>query len=238
MRPEFEQIIRRLNWIRGRMQEYIEDKGGSVADYDDTFLGYTNAICSIPDFSQIRNGCETFAGNTVIEKIPEILASWNFTSMYKFAKDCTALKHVDRLYTDHVTTFVYAFYGCTQLVDIDGLITSAATTLGEAFHNCSSLVAIHEPLNVSSITSQMDTTFTGCANLEYLRFSGSLCADIWLSGAPKLTVDSLLSVINSLADLNQMAVPTTKKITFGARNKAKLSAAQLALVTDKGWILG
>ena len=29
-----------------------------------------------------------------------------------------------------------------------------------------------------------------------------------------------------------------KKITFGARNKAKLSAAQLALVTDKGWILG
>ena len=238
MRPEFEQIIRRLNWIRGRMQEYIEDKGGSVADYDDTFLGYTNAICSIPDFSQIRNGCETFAGNTVIENIPEVLASWNFTSMYKFAKDCTALKHVDRLYTDHVTTFVYAFYGCTQLVDIDGLITSAATTLGEAFHNCSSLVAIHEPLNVSSITSQMDTTFTGCANLEYLRFSGSLCADIWLSGAPKLTVDSLLSVINSLADLNQMAVPTTKKITFGARNKAKLSAAQLALVTDKGWILG
>ena len=237
MRPEFEQIIRRLNWIRGRMQEYIEDKGGSVADYDDTFLGYTNAICSIPDFSQIRNGCETFAGNTVIENIPEVLASWNFTSMYKFAKDCTALKHVDRLYTDHVTTFVYAFYGCTQLVDIDGLITSAATTLGEAFHNCSSLVAIHEPLNVSSITSQMDTTFTGCANLEYLRFSGSLCADIWLSGAPKLTVDSLLSVIDSLADLNQMAVPTTKRITFGARNKAKLSAAQLALVTDKGWTI-
>ncbi len=31
---------------------------------------------------------------------------------------------------------------------------------------------------------------------------------------------------------------TSKKITFGARNKAKLSAAQLALVTDKGWVLG
>ena len=30
---------------------------------------------------------------------------------------------------------------------------------------------------------------------------------------------------------------TSKKITFGARNKAKLSAAQLALVTDKGWVL-
>ncbi len=31
---------------------------------------------------------------------------------------------------------------------------------------------------------------------------------------------------------------TSKKITFGIRNKAKLSAAQLALVTDKGWVLG
>lgn len=234
MRPEFQQIINRLQWIRNRMDEYILDKGGSTESAE-SFLDYVNAICSIPDFSQIRNGCETFAGNTDLEYIPEILASGYFTSMYKFAKDCTALKHVDRLYTDHVTTFVYAFYGCTQLREIDGLITSAATTLGEAFHNCSSLVAIHEPLNVSSVTSQMDTTFTGCANLEYLRFFGTLNADIWLSGAPKLSVDSLLSVINSLVDLNQVAVPTTRKITFGARNKAKLSVSQLALVTDKGW---
>ena len=237
MRPQFEQIIRRLQWIRGRMQEYIEDKGGSVEGYDDTFLGYVNAICSIPDLSHIRNGCETFMENTYLDRIPETVAdaSQYFTSMYKFAKGCTALKFVPRLYTDNVTTFVYAFYGCTALEEIDGLITSAATTLGEAFHNCSSLVAINEPLDVSHITSQLDTTFTGCANLEYLRFSGSLCADIWLSGAPKLSVASLLSVIDSLADLNQLAQPTTKKITFGARNKAKLSTAQLALVTDKGW---
>ena len=49
------------------------------------------------------------------------------------------------------------------------------------------------------------STFTGCANLEILTFTGT---------------------------------GVSKKITFGARNKAKLSAAQLALVTDKGWILG
>ena len=82
----------------------------------------------------------------------------------------------------------------------------------------------------------MDSTFTGCANLEVLTFTGTLRVDTWLSGAPKLTVASLLSVIDSLADLTGMG--TSKKITFGARNKAKLSAAQLALVTDKGWELG
>ena len=31
---------------------------------------------------------------------------------------------------------------------------------------------------------------------------------------------------------------TSKKITFGSRNEAKLTGAQLALVTDKGWVLG
>lgn len=127
---------------------------------------------------------------------------------------------------------IYAFYGCTALEEIDGLITNAATSPGECFHNCSSLVRISCPLNVSSLTSQMDTTFTGCANLEQLEFSGTLRVDTWLSGAPKLTVASLLSVINSLADLT--GTGTSKKITFGARNKAKLTAAQLALVTDKG----
>lgn len=97
------------------------DKGGDTSSAE-TLLDYTNAICSIPDLGNIRNGYETFSGNTVLEEIPECLAdaSQYFTSMYKFCKDCTALKRVPRLYTEHVTTFVYAFYGCTALQEIDG----------------------------------------------------------------------------------------------------------------------
>ena len=237
MRPEFEQIINRLGRIRARMEEYIMDKGGKTTGAE-TLMDYTNAICSIPDLGNVRNGYETFSGNTVLEEIPECLADATqyFTSMYKFCKDCTALKRVPRLYTDNVTNFIYAFYGCTALEEIDGLITNAATSLGECFHNCSSLVRISWPLNVSNLTSQMDTTFTGCANLEQLEFSGTLQVDTWLSGAPKLTLASLQSVIDSLADLTGTGL--SKRITFGARNKAKLSAAQLALVTDKGWVLG
>ena len=50
------------------------------------------------------------------------------------------------------------------------------------------------------------------------------------------TVETATGLIDSLADLTGTGV--SKKITFGARNKAKLSAAQLALVTDKGWTIG
>ena len=208
MREEFQTAVNRLRYIRSRMEEYIYDKGGDVSGAS-TLLDYTNAICTIPDLGNIRNGNETFAGNTVLESLPECLAdaSQMFTSMYKFCKDCTALKSVPRLFTDNVTTFVYAFYGCTSLRQIDGLLTNSATTLGEAFHNCSSLVSINQPLNVRKITSQLDTTFTGCANLEYLRFEGELRADIWLSGAPKLNVARLQSVIDSLADLAREGNP-------------------------------
>lgn len=120
--------------------------------------------------------------------------------------------------------------------EIDGLITNAATSHGECFHNCSSLVRINSAINVSSLTSQMDSTFTGCANLEVLTFTGTLKVDTWLSGAPKLTLASLQSIIDSLADFS--GTGTSKKITFGAKNKAKLSTAQLASVIDKGWVLG
>lgn len=230
-------MLDRLKFIRSRMSGHIANMGGDTAGAESLYE-LVGRIITIPDFSQIRNGNETFAGNTVIDRIPECLGSQAFTSMYKFAMGCTALKHVDRLYTENVTTFVYAFHGCSQLQEIDGLITSNATTLGECFHNCSSLVRINSPLNVSKVTSQLDTTFTGCSSLEELRFSGTLKADTWLIGAPKLTLESLQSVIDSLADLTREAVPTTKRIYFGAKNTAKLSAAQLATVTDKGWTLG
>lgn len=42
--------------------------------------------------------------------------------------------------------------------------------------------------------------------------------------------------INALADLTGTDV--TKKITLGARNKAKLTEEQLAIATAKGWTLG
>ena len=52
----------------------------------------------------------------------------------------------------------------------------------------------------------------------------------------KLTVASLLSVLNALADLKGTGL--SRKITLGSRNTSKLTAAQLAIATDKGWTLG
>ena len=58
------------------------------------------------------------------------------------------------------------------------------------------------------------------------------------SWVAEMAPDPVWSVIDSLADLTGTGV--SKKITFGARNKAKLTAAQLVLVTDRGvdyWVM-
>ena len=110
MRTDLQLIIGRLAVVRDRMNELISSKGGETQSCN-TMYQYANAIATIPDFSHISNGIETFAGNTLLERIPECINSAAFTSMYRFAKGCTALKQVDRLYTSKATTFVYAFHG-------------------------------------------------------------------------------------------------------------------------------
>lgn len=46
----------------------------------------------------------------------------------------------------------------------------------------------------------------------------------------QLTVESLMSIINALKSTS-----TTKTLTLGSANKAKLSASQIKIATDKGW---
>lgn len=219
-----------------RMDEYLTRQGVDTSDAE-TIMDYVNLITEVPaGIQHVMEGYHLFKGNTTMTDLPAKLHEERFTSMYCFCRGCTALSYVGRLNTANVTDFVYAFYGCTSLTEIDSIDTSSAKSVGEMFHNCSSLIRINAPLDVSNVTSQLDTTFTGCSNLLELRFTGTINVDIWLSGAWRLSVESLLSALNALADLT--ATDITKKITLGARNKAKLTEEQLAIATAKGWTLG
>lgn len=68
--------------------------------------------------------------------------------------------------------------------------------------------------------------------LEIVSFTGAISVDIWVNGCPKLTLESLLSLLNALAD-----GVTDKTCTLGAKNLAKLSETQKAIATSKGWTL-
>ena len=74
----------------------------------------------------------------------------------------------------------------------------------------------------------------GCSNLVNLTINGELRAELYLNYINKLTVDSLMSVINALVDLTG---ENSKTLTLGATNLAKLSDEQKAVATNKNWVL-
>ena len=54
---------------------------------------------------------------------------------------------------------------------------------------------------------------------------------------PKLTVQSLMNVINNLYDFRANGSTVTRNLTIGAYNLRKLTDEQKAVATNKGWTL-
>ena len=134
--------------------------------------------------------------------------------------------------TSNVANMMYAFYGCTNLQEIGGLDTSRITSASEMFHGCKSLRKIGGRLDFSKVTSKIDTTFVSCSALETVIIDGPVDVDIAVNGCPKLTVESLVFLLNALSDTGN-----GKTCNIGAKNLAKLNAIQKAIATDKGWTL-
>jgi len=237
MRESFEQVIRRLSWIRNRMDEYISEKGVSTSGAE-TILDYVNLISSINnDIEHVRNGYQLFKNNTNIEEIPSLTPIDLFDSMYMMCYGCTSLQHVGQLETGNVTDMMWAFYGCSALDCIDGLITSKIKSTYELFHGCKSLQSIWYPLDFSNVESPITYCFISCSALKNVEFSGSINVDIAMNGSPKLTVASLTSLLAALADFSEDESGEEHLCNIGKTNLAKLTDTQKAVATDKGWTL-
>lgn len=229
----FAVLIMRLAALRLKLIGTLRGKGVETLDSDtlSTLVEKTALVDSTSGMNQIRNGYQLFRGNTTMATFPAFDTA-GFDSMYQMCYGCTALERVPTLNTSQVTNMMFAFYGCTNLKEIGGLDTSQITSASELFHGCKSLRSIGGVLDFSKVRSQIDSTFVSCAALEEVTFVGTINVDIAVNGCPKLTVDSLLSLLEVLA-----TGVTNLECKIGAKNRAKLSAAQQAIATDKGWTL-
>jgi hypothetical protein len=77
--------------------------------------------------------------------------------------------------------------------------------------------------------------FSGCTNLTNLGGFKELRVDLDLYGCKKLTHDSLMNVINNLADVTELG--TNPTLALGSVNLAKLTDDEKAIVINKGWTL-
>lgn len=154
------------------------------------------------------------------------------------------------------TNYTYAFYGYGWYDDIYNPQYPIKPIHGNGIYNLSYITDTKVPIDLTAVgnNSQVFTyatrlvtinkvifaanvsvssaCFQSCGALKNLTVEGDIGCSIDLHWSTLLTHDSLMSIINHLA-----TVSTTKTLTLGETNLAKLTDAEKAIATEKGWTL-
>ena len=120
------------------------------------------------------------------------------------------------------------FRGNTTMSVFPALDTASFDSMYQMCYGCTALERV-PTLDTSNVANMM-YAFYGCTNLQEI--GGPVDVDIAVNGCPKLTVESLVFLLNALSDTGN-----GKTCNIGAKNLAKLNAIQKAIATDKGWVL-
>ena len=160
----------------------------------------------------------------------------NVTNMMNMFYQCELLTSLDlsNWDTSKVTNMTQAFYTCWYLtiLDVSNWDTSNVTTMFQTFAWCANLTTLDlSNWDVSKVTS-MSYMFDGCKALANFTAPKNISAAVDFSACTNLTHDSLMSIINNLT-----TVTSTKKLTLGSTNLAKLTTSEKAIATNKGWTL-
>ena len=191
---------------------------------------------------------QIFQGNTFVTSVnlPNSVTSLGNYCFY----GCSSLSSI--IIPNSVTSLgSNCFYGCSSLSSI--IIPTSVTSLGSnCFQDCTNLLSAIVSSNVASLSATfyrcnklVETTlnravitfdtyvFYNCSAMTTLNtISGFNPTGLNLSSSNLLTVNSMVSMFNNLTTIG-----TTKTITLGATNLAKLTVEQKAIATGKGWTL-
>ena len=171
--------------------------------------------------NNMLDGCSRLAS------VP-LLDTSNVTNMNRMFAMCElSLKEIPQFNTSKVLDFGSVFIGCRYLETIPALDASRMNKISSAFQSCTNLKNMGGLLNIGNNYTQKTANYSNyILNLSY---------------SNNLTHDSLMNVINNLYDLNVKydvangGTLYTQQLILGSTNKAKLTAEEIAIATNKGW---
>ena len=158
----------------------------------------------------------------------------NVTTMKRMFYYCPKLTQLDvsNFDTSNVADMDYMFSYCESLTELDlsNWDISNVWTMDYMFEHCDSLTSLDcSGWDVSNVI-YLTNTFNSCPNLVNFQAPKNIKTSMKITLSSKLSHDSLMSIINNLA-----TVTTTQTLTLGSTNRIKLSSAEIAIATNKGW---
>ena len=172
------------------------------------------------------------------------------TNMIYMFSNCSNLTTLDvsNFNTSAVTNMSYMFPNCSNLstLDLSSFNTSAVTNMSSMFNGCSNLTTLDlSNFNTSSVTN-MSYMFYRCSSLTSIigthtleevqagtiKALRGLKVGISFSDSPNFERASILALFYGLADLTGN---TAQTVTLHATAKARLTAEDIKIATDKNW---
>lgn len=195
--------------------------------YSNARIDTVNELCSLisKDCQYFQNMCQD---SSRLTEIPYFDMS-NCISIYSMFRGCSSLVRIPKYNIASATSTREMFYRCTSLVEIPELDLSSSTQINDMFYNCTALTTMGGLKNVGKGFTQKSNNFTSY--------------ELKLSYSTKLTHDSLMNVINNLYDLNLTydvangGTLYTQQLVLGSTNIAKLTSDEIAIATNKGWVV-
>ena len=217
-----------LSWQQkgagGGMKAFF-DAGGkcskSIATSFDGVIPF-EATSNVTDMSYMFSECKS------LTSVP-LLDTSKVTKMINMFYYCPSLTSVPLFDTSNVTEMSSMFYYCSSLTSVPLFDTSKVTSMFSMFSDCSSLTSV--PSFDTSNVTEMSSMFSGCSKLEAIHMI-NIGANLNISSSTKFTREALLEIIGNLK-----TVTSTKRLTMGSTNLAKLTDADKEIAINKGWTL-
>ena len=184
-----------------------------------------DGLIQYSDTENVTSISNMFVGCSNLTTVP-LLNTSNVTNMTYTFENCKALTTIPLLDTSKVTNMGYMFYNCQVLTSIPQLNTSNVTNMSSMFYNCTSLTAV-PALDASKVTD-MSGMFYNCTNLKSILMT-NIGVSLSISASTLFERADLVTILNNLK-----TVTSTKTLTMGATNLAKLTEAEKAIATNKG----
>lgn len=194
------------------------------------------------DVSKVTNLEFFLQNNNVITSLN--LSNWDtssVTNMKNIFQYCDKLSDLKFDFnTSNVTTMDALFDYCMSFTELDlsKWDVSQVSSMSAIFNDCRNLTYLSlKNWNMQNVTN-VSSMFGNTESLTDLILDGAIFPkrdlNIGLHNSRNITVESLLSVLNSLPQLDD---GTSYYVQLGSDNIAKLSDDQKAIATNKGWTL-